>query len=79
MQIGELLERRRKRREAEDIRKLARLVGAASARGRANGLTRALEIATMATTLAEATAAIQAEARMADRRAVEAEQRSNIR
>lgn len=79
MQIGELLDRRRKRRATEDLRKLARLVGAASARGRANGLLRALELATMAATLTEAKAALEAEAREAERNAATAEQRSNIR
>ena len=79
MQIGDILERRRKRKEGEGLRKLARLVGAASARGQANGLVRALELATMATSLPEAKAAIEAEARQAERNAAAAEERSNIR
>lgn len=79
MQIGDILERRRKRKATEDLRKLARLVGAASARGQANGLVRALELATLAPTLAEARAAIEAEARQAERNAAAAEERSNIR
>jgi hypothetical protein len=79
MDLGQIIARRKQRKGGEDLRKLTRLLAATSARGRANGLLRALELATVEGWPADIHAALEAEARTAEATAREAEERSNIR
>jgi hypothetical protein len=79
MDLGEIIARRRARKGGGDLRKLARLLAATSARGRATGLQRALELAVTQGWPADITRTLEAEARDAERTAREAEERSNIR
>jgi hypothetical protein len=79
MNLDEIISRRKRRREGQDLRKLSALLAATSARGRSNGLQRALELAVTNGWPADIRRTLEAEARDADRVAREAEQRSSIR
>ena len=79
MDLGEIIARRKQRKGGQDLRKLARLLAATAARGRAQGLQRALELATVEGWPADIHRTLEAEARAAEQTAREAEERSNIR
>lgn len=79
MNLDEIMRRRRRRHEAEGLRKIARLQAATFARGRATGLTRALELAVTQGWPASIRRELEAEARDAAVAAREAEERSKIR